>query len=146
MNTIASTMAEHHVRCDALFAGAEADAEQSRWEQAVLQFTRFREELERHFQAEETVLFPAFELATGILTGPTTVMRQEHERMRALLDQVDLSLSAHDADRLDGYSSTLLILMRQHNVKEETVLYPMCDRALGDRALEVIHRLNLESD
>ncbi|SPE36483.1 Hemerythrin HHE cation binding domain-containing protein [Burkholderiales bacterium] len=143
MSTIASAMSGHHARCDRLFAVAEAKAAEGLWDEAVRAFTAFGAEFDRHLRAEETVLFPAFEAATGAVSGPTAVMRQEHERMRALLSQIELALAARDPDRIDDYASTLLILMQQHNVKEENVLYPMCDAALGSGAGELVARLDL---
>jgi len=136
-------MAGHHARCDDLFAVAENQAAQGHWEEATRALGAFGEEFDRHLRAEENVLFPAFESATGTRDGPTAVMRMEHERMRALLAQIDLALQAHDRQRIDDYASTLLILMQQHNVKEEGVLYPMCDQALGARAGETLTRLGL---
>jgi iron-sulfur cluster repair protein YtfE (RIC family) len=146
MSTIASAMSGHHARCDSLFADAETKAAKGLWVEAVHAFTAFGREFETHLRAEETVLFPAFESATGAVSGPTTVMRQEHERMRALLAQIGLALAAHDPERVDDYASTLVILMQQHNVKEENVLYPMCDAVLGDGARALVARLDLGCD
>jgi iron-sulfur cluster repair protein YtfE (RIC family) len=143
MNTIASALGAHHAHCDGLLAAAEAKAKQGLWDEAAREFKCFRDEFEHHLRGEETVLFPAFESATGVQSGPTTVMRQEHERMRALLDQVGGALAAHDPDGLDGYTSTLLIMMQQHNLKEENVLYPMCDAALGERGQQLVSQLDL---
>ncbi len=92
---------------------------------------------------EKTLLFPAFESTTGIQAGSTIVMRQEHDRMRPLLTQIEMGLGARDPERVDGYMSTLLILMQQHNLKEENILYPMIDAALHDRAEELVAQLDL---
>ena len=83
-----------------------------------------------HFEAEEGVLFPAFEAATGMGHGPTEMMRHEHEQMRTLLAQLESACDAHDGDGYSGIAETLLMLMQQHNMKEENILYPMCDRVL----------------
>ncbi len=37
-----------------------------------------------------------------------------------------------------GYAETLLIMMQQHNLKEENVLYPMCDQHLSSRSTELL--------
>jgi hemerythrin-like domain-containing protein len=80
------------------------------------------------------VLFPAFEARTGMSMGPTQVMRSEHEQMRGLIG--DMARAAAEANR-DGYlglSETLNMLMQQHNLKEENMLYPMSDQVLvGER-------------
>jgi iron-sulfur cluster repair protein YtfE (RIC family) len=143
MSAIASAMSGHHSRCDDLFAAALAKVSQESWDDATSEFKRFHDEMELHMRGEETVLFPAFESTTGIQAGPTIVMRQEHDRMRPLLTQIEMALGARDPERVDGYTSTLLILMQQHNLKEENILYPMIDAALHDRAPELVAQLDL---
>ena len=62
------------------------------------------------------------------------MMRHEHEQMRALLSQLAAACAARDGEAYAGTAETLLMLMQQHNMKEENILYPMCDRALGTEA------------
>jgi iron-sulfur cluster repair protein YtfE (RIC family) len=145
MKAIESAMSGQHRHCDDLLAGALAQIANGLWDQAAGEFRHFREELGHHLQAEESVLFPAFEESTGMAAGPTAMMRQEHERLRALAEQIELALAARDAGRVDGYTSTLQIMLRQHNLKEENVLYPMCDSALGDDARELVSQLDLSA-
>jgi hemerythrin-like domain-containing protein len=140
---ISSLMTGHHARCDELFADLQVRLAEGGWNDAARQFRDLCEQMERHLQAEETVLFAAFESATGVAAGPTAVMRQEHGRMRALLEQIGPSLAARDPDRADGCMATLAILMRQHNQKEENILYPMLDVVLADGADELVGRLGL---
>ncbi len=116
---------------------------QESWDDAASEFKRFHDEMELHMVGEKTLLFPAFESTTGIQAGSTIVMRQEHDRMRPLLTQIEMGLGARDPERVDGYMSTLLILMQQHNLKEENILYPMIDAALHDRAEELVAQLDL---
>jgi hypothetical protein len=51
--------------------------------------------------------------------------------MRELLAQMKAGLDDRDDDGFSGNAETLLIMMQQHNMKEENILYPMCDNALG---------------
>jgi iron-sulfur cluster repair protein YtfE (RIC family) len=44
-------------------------------------------------------------------------------------------LQSQDAEAYLGHSETLLLLMRQHNMKEEQVLYPMCEQHLNSAEL-----------
>jgi iron-sulfur cluster repair protein YtfE (RIC family) len=122
---------DHHRLCDELFASAEEAAAELRWADCQAQFSRFREELDGHFRTEEEVLFESFESASGMVAGPTEVMRYEHAQMRALLTSLAADLAAGDADGFAGTAETLLVMMQQHNLKEERILYPMCDRALA---------------
>jgi iron-sulfur cluster repair protein YtfE (RIC family) len=125
---------EHHRHCDDLFVAAEESAQRGDWGAAAPAFERFQAQMQAHFAAEEDLLFPAFEAATGMSAGPTQMMRHEHEQMRSLLSQLAAACAARDADAYCGVAETLLMLMQQHNMKEENILYPMCDQALGAEA------------
>lgn len=125
---------DHHRHCDDLFVAAEDCVQRGDWPAAASAFGRFHDQMQAHFEAEEGLLFPAFESATGMTAGPTQMMRYEHEQMRVLLAQLAAACAAHDADAYAGAAETLLTLMQQHNMKEENILYPMCDRTLGAAA------------
>ena len=123
-----------HRRCDAIWARLEgaADARDNAALQAL--FAEFDRAIRQHLDLEETILFPAFEAATGLRGGPTQVMRMEHAQMRALLDRMAKSAAVGDGDGVVDHGDTLLMLVQQHNLKEEGMLYPMCERALGGPA------------
>jgi iron-sulfur cluster repair protein YtfE (RIC family) len=133
--TALSILAPHHKHCDHLFAVAEAAAHAGAWPQGCEVFQAFDREMAAHFATEENILFPAFEAATGSDAGPTRVMRLEHAQMRTLLAAAAQAIAAADANGFAGAMDTLLIMMQQHNMKEENMLYPMCDRALDTHAL-----------
>ena len=124
----------HHKHCDDLFVAAEDSAQRGDWAAAASAFERFHDQMKAHFEAEEALLFPAFEAATGMSAGPTQMMRHEHEQMRNLLAQLGAACEARDSEGYAGVAETLLMLMQQHNMKEENILYPMCDQALGAEA------------
>lgn len=134
MTALSDTMQHDHVRCDALFADAEAAAESADWAACQRGVAQFRQALLAHFTIEEDVIFPSFEAKTGMTEGPTRVMRREHVQMRALIDVLLHSAERKDGDAFADAAETLLILMQQHNMKEENILYPMCDQALRDDA------------
>ena len=127
----------HHKHCDDLFAAAEAQAHAGDWTKCDSTGAKFLEELEAHFSTEEQVLFPAFEAATGMSGGPTQVMRMEHAQMRELMAQMTVALKQRDSRAFAGVADTLLIMMQQHNMKEENILYPMCDNSLTGSGLDV---------
>jgi len=60
---------KHHKHCDDLFVAAEEAANRSDWATVATSFSHFRDQMEAHFSAEETLLFPAFESATGMSGG-----------------------------------------------------------------------------
>jgi hemerythrin-like domain-containing protein len=134
MNTIHQLMSHDHRACDELFVAVEQAVSKRDWAAAGLAFARFNDAMLAHFQAEEAILFPAFEARTGMRMGPTQVMRGEHAQMRELLEAAETALGACDAEDYSGETETLLIMMQQHNTKEENVLYPMCDQQLSDQS------------
>lgn len=121
----------HHKHCDDLFVAAEAAAAASNWPQCQVLLGRLGDAIEDHFRTEEALLFPAFEAATGMAGGPTQMMRSEHARMRELLGQMRSAQTAQEGEAFAGAAETLLVFMQQHNLKEENILYPMCDRSLA---------------
>lgn len=127
MNAI-QQLTEQHRLCDADFAIAETAVRQGDWPRARAVFQAFHNGMLQHFALEEDSLFPAFEAATGSQMGPTMVMRNEHSQMRALMQDMAQLLSSEQAGDYLGCADTLLILMQQHNMKEENILYPMCSQ------------------
>ena len=98
--------------------------------------------MERHFQMEETVLFPTFEEISGMRQGPTQVMRMEHQQMRNLLARMSEAVSSENQEEILEVGETMMILMQQHNVKEEGILYPMADQHLASYREELIERMD----
>lgn len=139
--TFTSQMGADHHRCDELFASVEQAVEGGQWPQAAQAHQQFIEAMEQHLQAEEQLLFPAFEEASGMREGPTSMMRYEHEQMRELFAQMGQALAAERGDDYLGASETLLILMQQHNAKEEQILYPMLDQVLAPQAASLQSQL-----
>jgi hemerythrin-like domain-containing protein len=120
----------HHRACDGGWAEVEAAAEAGDAAAMAAYWQRFRNALLRHLAMEEQLMFPAFEAATGMTGGPTQVMRMEHEQMRGVLEQMSAAVARGDADELVDQGDTLNILIQQHNMKEEGMLYPMAENAL----------------
>ena len=130
MTDITTLMSHDHRSCDETFARAETAVARAKWDEGAAELEKFIAELESHFTAEESVLFPRFEAATGMTGGPTQVMRGEHRDMREALERMRDAVARRDKDDYAGEAETLLILMQQHNMKEENILYPMCDSQL----------------
>lgn len=125
-------MAQDHRDCDLLFARAENAAAKEDWATASQAFNEFIRAMERHLGIEEQELFPAFEEATGVQTGPTEMMRMEHDQMRGLFAEMKIAMEQKNSEDYLGTADTLLIMMQQHNMKEEQMLYNMMDQHLAD--------------
>ena len=141
MTSISHFLSGDHSACDDLFAEAENAVGAKNWPQARTGFEAFDAGMRHHFAMEEDVLFPAFEARTGMSGGPTSVMRAEHAQMNALLTQMRTALDQSDDQAYLSQSETLLMLMRQHNMKEENILYPMSDQALAQEQAALVQRM-----
>ena len=141
MSTILEFLGNDHLACDELFASAEEAVVHKNWGGAHALFDQFQAAMAHHLAMEEEVLFPAFEAHTGSHVGPTQVMRMEHEQMRGLMQDMAHAVAKTDYESYLGLSETLNMLMQQHNLKEENMLYPMSDRVLGDTRDALIHSM-----
>jgi len=138
MNSIKQLMSEDHHHCDELLIEAENMALKINWSEAEAALNNFINTTLNHFKHEENTLFPAFENATGMSSGPTEMMRHEHEQIRQLIRELKQSLEDRNKDAYLSASETLLIFIRQHNMKEEQVLYPMIEQSCSDDANELM--------
>lgn len=141
MTQISEFMIDDHRSCDDLFAKAEEAAAKSLWEEARLETEKFANAFRRHLDREEEVLFPALEERMGGPVGPTMVMRSEHQQMRALVEEMTLAIQDQDQNAFLSAAETLMIMIQQHNMKEEQVLYPLCDEALGEEGSELLGKI-----
>jgi len=139
---ISNYMHDEHRRCDEAFAKAEQAASGGDFAEAFTHFEDFMVDTLKHFDKEEEILFPAFEEATGSSEGPTQVMRYEHNQVRGLLEQLKDAIDKQDKERFFSVADTLMVLLQQHNMKEEQMLYAMCDRVLEPRADEIVETMN----
>ncbi|MEN8205252.1 MAG: hemerythrin domain-containing protein [Pseudomonadota bacterium] len=134
MTTIDDVMTAGHRTCDRYFAEAEAAVADEDWFRAEDAWSHFSRVLDKHFtRFEEELLFPAFEEVNGPY-GPTQMMRMEHAQIRTLEAQMRSVLSARDRQEFLGLAETLMLLIQQHNMKEEQILYPMMDQSLANAA------------
>src|SRR6218665_1254290 len=138
MNTISSFLTSDHRACDNEFANLENAIASQDWEESKTQLEKFSADLLHHFDMEEKVMFPVFEEVTGMSQGPTMVMRMEHSQMRNILDDLKADIEKRDKNRFFGVSESLMMLMQQHNMKAEQMLYAMADMHLGSLASKVI--------
>ena len=127
---ISSYMRSEHRECDELFTTAEKSVIDGNFEQAEKQFLLFADDTLRHFKKEEDSLFPTFEEISGSTEGPTRVMRHEHEQVRGLIGKMAGAVEKKDADAYLSMAESMMILLQQHNMKEEQMLYAMCDRMI----------------
>lgn len=126
-----------HRACDQILGDLRQQVVAANWAAAKQALARVAHDLLAHFAAEEEVLFPAFEEASGLTNGPTRIMRMEHNEARYLIEDLEEAFAAQDQEAIRGHSEALLILLQQHNLKEENILYPMAIKAIGKQAAEL---------
>jgi len=136
MTNITTFMTDEHRDCDESFVDFENMIAEQNWAELKTRWDIFSKKLNHHFEMEESVLFPAFESATGMTNGPTAVMRSEHQQMRNIALEIEQALASKNEDQCQGIADTLMIMIQQHNMKEEQMLYPMTDQHTN--AAEVI--------
>ncbi len=143
--TISSFLTQDHRNCDEEFANLENSVASENWTEVEKVFANFFADLQHHFDMEEKVMFPTFEERTGMTGGPTQMMRMEHQQMTQILSQMKEDVANKNKDHFFGLSETLMMLMQQHNMKEEQMLYRMVDNHLGaDASLVITEMKDLE--
>jgi len=141
MPNITETMSADHRHCDEIFSSAEELISNNSWEQGAAGFKDFHQSMEQHFRKEEEVLFPTFEQQTGQTMGPTQVMKMEHTQMRQLFSDMSNAVEQQDKNLYLGLSETLMMLIQQHNMKEEQMLYQMADQVLAPQVENVLREM-----
>jgi hemerythrin-like domain-containing protein len=141
--SVNESLTADHVRLDRCFATARQLAAAGRSAEASVTFEAFASGLRHHIQVEDELLFPVLESRLG-LVGPTHVMRHEHRLIENLLLRAAEWLAAGDGEGFARAAASLAELLGAHNFKEERVLYPRSDAALGtEERAELNQRLAL---
>lgn len=140
MTTIAEFMTHDHKACDNEFADAEQAVFDGDWARTETSFNAFRNDMAHHFRMEENALFPALQAAGGP-SGPVQMMLMEHVQMNELIGDMAAALADKNEEKYNGLSETLLIVMQQHNHKEEQILYPIADHILSAQRESVLERM-----
>lgn len=139
--TISSFLTADHRACDEIFAEMENAVASDNWSDSEKKFDAFVTDLYHHFDMEEQIMFPAFEQKTGMTGGPTQMMRMEHDQMRSVVGQMKTDIDSKNKDHFFGLSESLMMIMQQHNMKEEQMLYAMADAHLGGDSATVVSEM-----
>jgi len=142
MPKIADVMTHDHKRCDEIFAQAEEAVANEEWEKAATVYKEFEDEVEHHFIMEETVLFPAYTAKTN-LSSVTEALMQDHMQLRIIIFEAGESIKEKNQEQFLGQSETLLMMLQQHNKKEERKMYSMADSAFRGEADELLNKMGM---
>jgi regulator of cell morphogenesis and NO signaling len=126
-DTVAAVLEREHQAID---AGIETFVSAPGGKPDPKPLTRAMAALRRHIYLEEEFLFPPLR-AAGLI-APVFVMVREHGEMWRLLDVLDDELgSGAVPESVAGLVHDLQDQLHAHNPKEEQILYPQADQALG---------------
>ena len=140
--TIKDFMTNKHRECDYLLTQAEDLLDKGEFDEALSRYMAFKNETLLHFKIEEEYLFPMLEEKSGMGNmGPTNVMRMEHAQAKSLFEKMDEAYDAKDKERAFALGESMNILLQQHNLKEEQMLYTMMNSTLAEDAQEIVQKL-----
>ncbi len=133
MTSITERLKTNHKFCDDKFHAFESAVENKHWEQSQTCWNQFVDAFENHIIFEEQILFPAFEKAANLSpdNGPTAVMRMEHKQFKESIKNIESLILAEDNDGLLDFADELMTQIQQHSMKEESIIYPLCDQHLS---------------
>jgi iron-sulfur cluster repair protein YtfE (RIC family) len=136
---------DHH-RLDEALRSVSSAVERGRFADAAARYQELELGLLRHMRIEEELLFPVFEARSGMVNGPTDVMRDEHRQVRTALGLMRRGLLRTDAGAYGEGLRFFDSVLPDHNAKEEHILYPTLDRLLrpAERAA-LVARLQREA-
>ena len=141
-DAVSTYFTDDHRACDQRLTRVEDRAAARDWDGARAAVADLTAATLHHFRLEEEVLFPELEQAHPGARGPTSVMRGEHAQARRLLEDLTTAAAMGSRSETLGLVETLLMLLQQHNAKEEGILYPMADAVLGTTGEALAARLD----
>ncbi|MEK6832478.1 MAG: hemerythrin domain-containing protein [Nanoarchaeota archaeon] len=90
-----------------------------------------------HHAKEEDILFKEMcKPNVEMHCNPVEQMLHEHNLGRNFVKNMELSLNKNDKNELVRNAREYIVLIREHIFKEDNILYPMADEALGKTAQE----------
>lgn len=135
MQTISGFFENDHREIDSILVKVRFDSPP----EALEIFREFHRRLERHIRWEEGILFPAVaKKAPHLEMGPIRVMKMEHEEIRRHKIAVLESLKGGNGDSARTHARTMVETLKEHNAKEEQILYPFSDQMLSPEETEAI--------
>jgi hemerythrin-like domain-containing protein len=131
-----------HSRYEALMLRCQLAVAGEDWAAADRDFSDLIARLKTHMAMEEEVLYPAYEAASHAPQGPTTALRQEHDAIVRLVQDMVRLLKSRDSERVLEGLAQLEQLMFKHHEKEEDIFLPMASHILTAKRDEVLAQLD----
>lgn len=135
-DSLAAQLADDHAAIDVPFH-AVARGETS--PEALDNLSSAVHDLRSHIYMEEEHLFPPLREAGMMM--PVMVMIREHAQMWPLLDRIDQAIAAPSHDELPTLCQQVAGLLKDHNEKEEQILYSQADATVPAGAAAIIESI-----
>lgn len=123
------TLAQHHRRCDALFAEARASADAELWNELGRRVEALREAILEHFRYEEEHIFPLYE-QWAAEEGATEWLCAQHDDMRGALWILATLSPPEQPKRYRAELAALQEAFDAHAADEERRMYPVFEKML----------------
>ncbi len=134
-------MVQDHRDCDSHFSELESYVEKGDFVAANECFSAFKKEMETHFGIEEEIIFPEFNKKSASGCNPTGVMIMEHDHMRRMFAGMEQGIEKKDKNAFLGHCDTFMMILQQHNLKEEQIMYNLALDALSSTQEEVLRNI-----
>ena len=140
---IAEVMQSDHERLDKLLERSAQAVSEGRWSDAAAELETFRKGIvDGHMSVEEELLFPAFEnWEGGEEHALTALLRKGHSDLKVFFLEMAEAIDQQNAEDFGDLLSSVQTILKQHDAKEESELYPHLAEALSDHGADAIQRL-----
>jgi hemerythrin-like domain-containing protein len=115
------------------------------WETAATSFDQFRRACEEHMDVEEREMFPALDAQLGE-RSPAAGLRAEHVRFRQMCAYIAACIDLRDAEAAAFALNRFGDQFEAHDLREEWVLFPMCERLLPPERLAALRAALAEAE
>jgi hemerythrin-like domain-containing protein len=130
-------LAQHRRVTRARLDSTLGSLERREWEQAGASFDQFRRACEEHMEVEEREMFPALDAELGE-RSPAGGLRVEHKRFRQMCAYIAACIDLKDAEAAAFALKRFGDQFEAHDLREEWVLFPMCERLLPPERLAAL--------
>lgn len=110
----------------------KADASNADFYRAAIDFIRNYADKFHHAKEEDILFVELNKDSANMHCNPTEQMLYEHDLGRGYIKELETGLSQADLKKVLSGARGYGHLLRDHIYKEDNILYPMADEALGD--------------
>lgn len=140
---ITEIMTKDHRDCDLFFEKIDQLIQKKDFDKIVKTLSTWKMKNFNHFEIEENLLFKELEAKIGSKIPPVQMMEHEHIQIRNLICETIDNFNLDDIKTFLGNIDTCFMMIQQHNIKEEQILYPLIDRELNSSSSIKEKLLNL---